>query len=67
MTLLLELLDVFDLLDRLAVIHAVRAVIPVLRLGHGSGDGETEYKTQSLHLDEVLVLERGRVVLQCLK
>ena len=59
MTLLLVLLDVFDLLDRLAV--------PVLRLGHGSGDGETEDKTQSLHFDEMLVLEGGRVFLQCLK
>ena len=59
MTLLLVLLDVFDLLDSLAV-------VAILRLGHGSGDGETEDKTQSLHFDEMLVLEGGRVFLESL-
>ena len=42
--LVLVFLDIFDLLDSLAV-------IPVLGLGHSSGNGKTEDKTQGLHLE----------------
>ena len=47
MAFILVFLDIFDLLDSLAV-------IPVLGLGHSSGNGKTEDKTQSLHLDVIV-------------
>ena len=52
--LLLVFLDIFDLLDSLAVVDTICAVIPVLGLGHSSGDGKTEDKTQSFHLGVIV-------------
>merc|ERR1719264_2375977 len=53
-TLGLELLDVFDLLDRLAMVDAVRAILCVHGRGDGRGHGEAEDESKRPHDDGVL-------------